>query len=156
MSRAPDYSIFFATWPIWLVVIWALWNMRRDSKDERMIQRSLDWPETQGKVVNSGVSWAHVEVSYEYHAGGSRYLGSYQINLSPVVPSSVGTGSAALAQRYNREAGEALRDFYPGKTIVVRYNPKKPSESVFYYRGEVSSSTQEQASSAAPNFVVLT
>jgi Protein of unknown function (DUF3592) len=155
MSRAPDYAIFFATWPLWLLIVWAVWNMRRDSKDQRLVQRSLAWPESQGKVVNSAVVWGHVEVSYEYHAGGSRYLGSYQINLSPIIPSSIGHGGAAAGQ-YNKESGEALREFYPGKSVVVRYNPEKPSQSVFYYAGEVGANTGAQANTAAPKFLVLT
>ena len=85
---------------------------------------------------------------------GSRCLGSYQINLSPIIPSSVGNGATSATQ-YNKESGEALREFYPGKSIVVRYNPKKPSESVFYCSGEVSTSTQPQTGGAAPNLVVI-
>ena len=141
---------------MWLLIVWALWNMRRDSRDEKLVRRSLDWPETQGKIIGSKVSWAHVEVSYEYHADGVRYPGSYQINLRPVVGSSTGTGATAMAREYSRESNEALREFYPGKSIVIRYNPKKPSESLFYCAGEVSKSDQKQGDGVEPKFLVLT
>ena len=139
-------------WPVWFVIVWALWNMRRDSKDEKLMRRSLGWPETQGKVVESAVSWAHVEVSYEYHASGVRYLGAYQINLEPTVPSASAAGPRAMV----KESNAALREFYPGKSIVIRYNPKKPSESVFYCAGEVGKDDQKQGDRAEPKFLVLT
>jgi uncharacterized protein DUF3592 len=157
MNSSHPYIIFVATWPLWIFTAWVLWNMRRDSRDEKLIVGSLDWPESQGKVLESAVAWAHVEVSYEYHADGVRYRGSYQINLSPILATSIGTGATtSMARQHNREVSEAYREFYPGKDIVVRYNPRKPSESVFYRVGEVSVSSQKQSNSTAPKFLVLT
>jgi len=53
-------------WPILFVVVWAVWNMARDSRDAKLLKRSLSWPETQGCVIAARVAWAHVNVDYDY------------------------------------------------------------------------------------------
>jgi hypothetical protein len=60
--------------------------MVRDSLDEKRVQRSTNWPETQGIVVNSQVVWAHVEVRYEYWISSESYKETYELSLRPVAP----------------------------------------------------------------------
>jgi hypothetical protein len=42
--------------PIAFIGIWVTWNMARDSRDEKLLERSVAWPETQGRVTGSRIS----------------------------------------------------------------------------------------------------
>jgi uncharacterized protein DUF3592 len=121
-------------WTLLFVGIWAIWNMVRDSRDEKLLEHSLAWPETQGRVMSSRVVWAHVEVKYEYSISSGRYTGKYKMNLPPGPPDRRGrTGTRMMA-----EARQDIADFPPGANVVIRYNPQQPQKSVLYCKGEVS------------------
>lgn len=120
-------------WPILFVVIWAIWNAERDSRDEKLMERSLTWPEVQGIVVSSKVVWAHVEVKYEYSISDGRYTGKYKINLPPGPPDRY----ARTATRVNAEAGQDIAEFPRDAKVIIRYNPQRPNQSVLYCKGEI-------------------
>jgi hypothetical protein len=84
MNDIPDLPILSMLlgsvhWP------WATWNMVRDSRDTKLVARSLGWPEAKGTVISSKVVWAHVEVEYEYSVASGGFTGRYNANL-PVSP----------------------------------------------------------------------
>ena len=138
-------------WTILFVVVWAIWNVRRDSRDEKLVDQSLSWTEAQGVVVSSKVAWAHVEVTYEYFVGTARYTGSYQLNLPPGPPDRFGRTAEAMMS----EAQQDIAEFPVGLDVIVRFNPSKPDQSVFYCRGKVGSNEVEQKSARPPEFVTL-
>jgi hypothetical protein len=125
-------------WPIGFVILWAIWNNLRDSGDEKRVEKSLNWPETQVIVLSTEVEWAHVQVNYEYLVAGTKYQGKYEISLSPVAPDQYGRGVARL----NAEVKQEMDDYPPGCGVVIRYNPTDPSESVLFCRsGKIQSGT---------------
>lgn len=130
----PYILYFLPLWPLIFMGIWAIWNMARDSRDEKLVGRSLAWPEAQGRVVISKVAWAHVEVTYEYSISSGRYTGKYEMNLPVGPPDRYGQ----TATRMNTEAKQDITDFPPGANVIVRYNPQQPNESVLYCKGEIS------------------
>jgi Protein of unknown function (DUF3592) len=138
-------------WPILFVAVWAVWNTLRDSREQRLIGRSLNWPETQGQVRQTKVVWAHVEVSYEYRVAARTYVGTYKISLSPVVPDRGAQG----ARKLDAEAKQDISEFPEGLRIIIRYNPKRPEESVFYCRGEIGQDRQNEISLTPPKLIVL-
>jgi hypothetical protein len=140
-----------ALWPIAFMVIWAIWNMMRDSLDEKRVLRAKDWPETQGIVASSRVAWAHVEVSYEYWIASGSYKGRYKLSLQPVAPDHYGRGAA----RMNAEASEDLSEYPPGTKVIVRYNPQRPQESVLYCKGNIAAGAPDGTSGITPEFIVL-
>ena len=113
-------------WPFVFMAIWAMWKSLRDSADEKPLLRSLNWPEAKGTVLNSQVVWGHVSVTYEYFVNNNRCTGEYDIGLTPVLPDRDAVGAAAL----NREANQELDEFPTGTSVIVRYNPQHPEESV--------------------------
>jgi hypothetical protein len=121
-------------WPIIFTVIWAVWNSVRDSLDAKLVERSLAWPEVQGKVVSSKVVWAHVEVTFVYSISSGHCIGKYKMNLPVSPPDRWGR----TANRMNEVAKQTLADFPTGGTVIIRYNPQRPAQSVFYHRGEIS------------------
>jgi hypothetical protein len=86
--------------------------MRRDSRNEKLVEHSLAWPEVHGKVVSSKVAWAHVEVNYEYSISSGLYTGKYKINLSVGAPDRYGQ----TATRMTEEAKQNIADFQPERT----------------------------------------
>ena len=100
-------------WPIISTIIWAVWNSVRDSRDEKLVERSLAWPEVQGKVVSSKVVWAHVEVIYEYSISSGCYRGKYKMNLPPGPPDQWGR----TAKRMNDESKQNIADFPTGGAL---------------------------------------
>lgn len=147
MNSAPlPYWLFIVgAWPIWFVIVWAIWNSRRTERDAKLVERSLAWPEAQGIVITSKVVWAHVEVAYEYHALGATYTGKYEMGLEPVAPGGL-SGMGA----YNREARQGLNQYPSGVSLIIRYNPLNPSESVLYCRAPSGSSEISRSDSARP------
>jgi Protein of unknown function (DUF3592) len=142
------YIYLICLWPFGFVLTWAIWNSFRDSRDEKLILRSLGWPEMNGEVTSSKAIWAHVEVCYQYSVRGTSYTGKYKMNLTPVVPDRTGRGAAQTGSEVWRD----LREFQCGQKVVIRYNPARPEESVFYCSGETYSEGKEQD---APEFRVL-
>ena len=106
-----SYVLLFPFWPLVFIVVWAIWNSVRDARDEKKLLRSLDWPETSGKVTGNEVVWAHVRVSYEYSLPTGIHNGEYNISLAPVVPDRWSRGAARLA----RDARERMADFPIGE-----------------------------------------
>ncbi len=145
------FYVFAALWPVIFAGIWAIWNMVRDSRDERLVERSLAWPEAQGKVVTSKVVWSHVEVRYEYSISSGRYQGRFKINLPVGAPDRYGQTAA----RMNGEALQDMADFPPGANVIVRYDPQKLEQSVLYCRGEISRDVFAKGSGALPKFFTL-
>ena len=108
--------------------------MVRDSRNEKLVEHSLAWPEVHGKVVSSKVAWAHVEVKYEYSISSGQYTGKYKINLSVGAPDRYGQ----TATRMNQEAKQDIADFPTGADVIIRYNPQQPAQSVLYWRSGIS------------------
>jgi hypothetical protein len=150
MASNPDL-VYLTLWPLVLVGIWAIWNMVRDSRNEKLMERSLAWPEAQGRVVSSKVVWAHVEVTYEYSISGGHYIGKYKMNLPPGPPDNFGR----TATRMMEEARQDIADFPAGAEVIIRYNPEQPEQSVLYCRGEICRNNTGQGSSVAPKFLTL-
>jgi Protein of unknown function (DUF3592) len=129
MSNTIGFTIFLV--PICCVVGWAIFRMLRDSRDAKLMQRSIDWPQTQGTVITNVQVRSHVEVEYEYSVSSRRYLGLY------VIPLYKQSRFNSPAESSN-EVAECLGTFPPDSNILVGYNPKKPGESVLYCRGGLS------------------
>ena len=116
--------------PVGLLVIWLIINARRDSRDADLVVRSLDWPRVHGTVIRSEVVWGHVDVVYEYLVEGKCHVGRYEISMTPRPADRYGRSATAFSE----EAHDAMEDYPVGSTLVVRYNPNQPQESVLYYR----------------------
>src|SRR5690242_7807580 len=129
IASSMNDSIISVFIPIILVVswfgVWAIWNWVRTRQRTNLLERSLRWPEVQGAVNSCAVVWAHVEVNYEYDVPGGRYGGTYKVNL-PMVPFRGLQG----ASRLNQASRSIIAEFAPRQTVLVRYNPQYPSESV--------------------------
>jgi|SRR6266851_930014 len=151
----PGWVYLVALWPLGFYAIWAFWNALRDSGDEKLIERSLGWPEKQGRVVSSKIVWGHVEVVYEYWVSGESYEGRHKINLPPQVVGGKALESMRAAQKLMTAANEDIAEYPVGEKIVVRYNPVSPAESVLYRKGEVSPHTTDEVESEPPHFVTL-
>ena len=151
MASEPLILYLIPLWPLVFVGVWAIWNMARDSRDEKLIERSIDWPEADGRVITSRVVWAHVEVRYEYSISSGRFTGKYKMNLPPGAPDRYGR----TATRMNEEAKGDIGDFPPGANDVIRYNPQQPSQSVLYCSGQISRDKTVQSSSTPPKFFTL-
>jgi hypothetical protein len=129
MSNSVGFTIFLV--PICCVLGWAIFRVLRDSRGAKLLQRSVDWPQAQGTVITNLQVWSHVEVEYEYSVSKRRYLGPYVI---PLYKQSRFNSPADSSS----EIAQWLGTFPPGSNILVRYNPKKPDESILYCRGELS------------------
>ena len=138
-------------WPIYSVLVWAVWNSLRETKDQKKLLTSLQWPETQGRVTGNEVVWAHVRVTYEYSVAGITYCGRYDISLAPVVPGR----SVTAVKTLNAEAQDALTKFPIGTRVVVRYNPARPEESVLYCSAGPIPAQNNSGPMNAPTFVSL-
>jgi hypothetical protein len=104
--------------------------MRTDHRDTRLLERSIDWPEVQGKVISNVQVLIHAEVEYDYTVSSKRYTGVYKILLYKQSRFNSPAESA-------NEIAECLASFPPGSNVVIRYNPRRPAESVIYRRGEI-------------------
>jgi hypothetical protein len=151
MASTPNLVYFIPLWPLAFVGVWAIWNMRRDSRNEKLVEHSLAWPEVHGKVVSSKVAWAHVEVNYEYSISSGRYTGKYKINLSVGAPDRYGQ----TAIRMTEEAKQNIADFPTGADVIIRYNPQQPDQSVLYCRGEINRDGTGQRSAIPPKLFPL-
>lgn len=112
--------------------IWLSWNAARETRLNKLLERSLSWPEVPGVVLDSKVRWAHVATNYEYTAAGLRYVGLHETSLSLQYP----TPSLVGARRFQRESRQVMAEFSPGTKLVIRYNPLNHSESVLFCRAE--------------------
>ena len=79
---------------------------------------SRDWPVVQGTVEGayldeSGGSRAQLYLAYSYYAGGEYFAGK---EPSP----------------FGKPLGEVDADSWKGKRVLVRYNPKRPEQSVLW------------------------
>src|SRR5260370_8465505 len=122
------FYVFAALWPVIFAGIWAIWNMVRDSRDERLVERSLACPESQVKDTTTKVVWSHVEVRYEYSISSGRYQGRFKINLPVGAPDRYGQTAA----RMNGEALQDMAVFPPGANAILRYDPHKPYQCPVY------------------------
>jgi Protein of unknown function (DUF3592) len=134
-------------WPIAFTVMWAIGNMARDSKDEKLLERSLTWPETQGVVISSRIVWGHLEVKYEYSLPSGNYVGKYKLNLSPAPPG----GFSQAAARTAREAKQLIQEYPNGTDVIVRYAPQRPGDSVLYCK-VIPTRASDQAWETPPRF----
>ena len=112
--------------------IWLLGNALRENHDERLLLKSISWPQTQGSVTSSRIVWAHLEVAYEFPANGQRFTGSYTVGMPATLPTFIGMGVIARATK------NFLGDYPVGTKLLVRYNPLDPTESVLYSRDPAS------------------
>jgi|ERR1700688_970164 hypothetical protein len=151
LFNTPNFVYLIPLWPLAFVGVWAIWNMRRDSRNEKLVERSLAWPEVQGRVVSSKVVWAHVEVKYEYSISSGRYMGKYKINLAVGAPDRFGQ----TATRVSKEAKQNIAEFPSGVDVIIRYNPQQPGESVLYCKGEMAREGIHQGSAVPPKLFTL-
>jgi len=151
LSNSPNFVYLIPLWPLAFAGFWAIWNMRRDSRNEKLMERSLAWPEVQGRVVSSKIAWAHVEVKYEYSIPSGRYMGKYKINLPAGVPDRYGQ----TATRMTEEAKQDIADFPTGADVIIRYNPQQPDQSVLYCKGEIGREGIHQGSAVPPKLFTL-
>ncbi len=142
MTTSP-WILLICLWPVALLLIWLIINSHRDNRDAELVIRSLDWPETQGRVVGSEVVWGHVSVKYEYSVESRCFEGNYNISMTPRAPDRYGRGAAAFSE----EALDAMDDYPAGSDVVIRYNPKRPQQSVLFRGGKISPSNEERVSS---------
>lgn|SRR5579871_6421616 len=107
--------------------IWLLWKVVRERRRTSLLRQSLQWQEVRGKVLQSQLAWAHIEIIYTYStAKGEQFEGKYEISL-PMVPFKNSSG----VERSTDAARLALAEFPPGQEIVLRYNPQDMRQSVF-------------------------
>jgi hypothetical protein len=130
-------TILIGMWPVWLIGPWALWLMRRESGEDLQVERSIKWPEAQGRVMDTRLVWAHVEVVYEFRVSGKIYEGLHKIHLGPV---PMGGASARSARALDAAAKRNMKEFPVKSPVVVRYNPANPAESVLYCLGQIQPS----------------
>lgn len=140
----------FALWPIFFVVTWAIWNMMRDSRQEKVALRSTDWPEVQGKVQSSKIVWGHYAVTYEYAVNGKLHSGSYEINLSPTAPDRFARGATKMLA----EAKQDLADFPVGSNVIIKFNPQDPQQSILLCRDKTADAKLHEDSSSSPKFLI--
>jgi hypothetical protein len=151
LFNTPNFVYLIPLWPLAFVGVWAIWNMRRDGRNEKLVEQSLAWPEVHGKVVSSRVAWAHVEVKYEYSISSGRYTGKYKINPPVGAPDRYGQ----TARRMTEEAKQDIADFPTGADVIVRYNPQQPDQSVPYCKGEISRDGAGQSSAIPPKLFTV-
>jgi len=120
--------------PLALIGLWfGVWGtaiLFRKSKRRDALRQSVTWVEVNGSVVSAQTVWAHVEITYEYEVAGTRFQGTYEVGL-PMVPFR----GIAGAQRLNETAKSIISDYPAGQTVVVKYNPITPTDSVFIEKG---------------------
>jgi len=133
----PGWLYFVPLWPLGVFLLWALWNIARDSWDEKRMERGMEWPEVQGHVTASKMVWGHVEIRYEYWLFAKRYEGVHKISLKPVVMGGMGWESLRSAAALGNEGKGYMADFPMNAKVIVRYNKEKPEESVLFCAGEV-------------------
>jgi hypothetical protein len=126
--------LLLALWPVYILLAGSIVSLLRKSRNAKQLERSGEWPETRGTVTTSLLKLAHVEVRCKYSASGTEYIGKYEINLTPFVPSR---DLSSLA-RLGAEAKLAMADYPTGASLMIRYNPKNPTESVIFGRSEGS------------------
>lgn len=80
--------------------------------------------------------WSHAEVEYEYSVSNGRYTGMYKIDLYKQSRFNSPAESA-------KEIAECLASFPPGSNILVRYNPKKPAQSILHCGSEIGQEMAE-------------
>ena len=119
------FVVVFCVIGLWFGT-WGIWKVTRSRQRLSLLERSLRWDEVEGTVKSTAVVWAHVEIIYAYETPEGNFEGKEEISL-PMVPFR---GQAA-AQKLNEAAKSIMTDFPPGQTVVLRYNPRKSSESVF-------------------------
>jgi hypothetical protein len=149
LDNDSPYWPLLGLWPIGFVVIWAIWNTVRQDRDVALVEKSLNWPEVQGTVTSCKVKWVHVEVGYEYVAEGKYRKGVYKSSLSPAIPDHFARGAAQMTA----ESKQDIAEFPTGTKIIIRYNPAKPGQSVFYCRGNVNHDSSQNSNT--PKFEVL-
>lgn len=120
------YVFLFALWPIAAYGVWQIINLVRQHRHECELLRSSIWPEISGKVVSAETICAHVEVTYEYYVEGRTYTGKHKLNLDPVMVDRTGRAAAYL----NQEARQCINNFPPGASVIIRFNPQRPEQSV--------------------------
>jgi hypothetical protein len=142
-DTAIGYIIFL--FPLCCLLGWAILRIARDSLDAKVLERSIDWPEVEGKVISNVQVWSHSRVEYEYAVSTRRYTGMYTIALYNQSRFNSPAESA-------KEFAECLASFPPGSNILVHYNPKKPAESVLHYGREVGQETTDENHINPPRF----
>ena len=148
MSKDSPAIYFIGLWPIFFVAIWAVWNILRDSRQEKEALRAAKWPEAQGKVLGAKAVWGHFEVAYEYVVGNRFYKGTHILNLKPAVPDQYARGARAMISEIRQDQN----DYPVGAPIIVRYNPRNPQESILLCRAEVTKAADEEKT---PEFTTI-
>jgi hypothetical protein len=130
----PKWVYLVAAWPLGLYGIWFLSNVLRKRSDEKSVERSHGWPETQALVVSSEIVWGHVEIDYKYWVSGEGREGRHKFSLPPT---TAGGNVTTAARLFKNASKQHIAEYPVGAKVVVRYNPAKSEESVLYGKGEV-------------------
>jgi hypothetical protein len=129
------WIIAIGLWPALVLGIWALRNSLRDSKNETIGIKSINWPETTGTILSSEALWGHLEVQFGYTVNGKEFNGKYTVGLDPIVPNR-SVGGVRQLKAWQEETSELVNSYPVGSRVVVRYNPERPEESVLYCSAE--------------------
>jgi hypothetical protein len=122
MSNIIGFGIFMV--PICCALGWAISRMFRDSRDAKLLQRSIDWPQAQGRVITNIQVRSHVEIEYEYSVSNDHYFGRY------VIPLYKQSRLNSPAESSN-EVAQYLGSFPPGSNVLVRYSQRNRTSQSF-------------------------
>jgi hypothetical protein len=109
--------------------VWFVSRVLRNKRDEKLILRSLSWPEVRGIVTASKTVRGRIEITYAYGVDGQHFSGTYSINLATTVPGSLAPEAARSLKRGNKSR---LAEFPIDQPVIVRYNPSVHAESVLF------------------------
>ncbi len=121
LKKAAFFSFF-------LFIAYLIWKDNTDERD------SLQWPSTNGKIIDSSVqtgtktrdnilggryftNYFILSVHYEYSVGAAKYVG-HRIRVREIHYGS------------ERSASQDLENYKAGKLVTVFYSPQKPDSSV--------------------------
>ncbi len=150
-SATPVYIYFIPLWPISGIIAWALVNWVRETKREKLSERSLDWPRTTGVVRTSEIVFDHVEVQYTYSIDAKEYSGVFKDGLPPALPDRSGLSARGIASA----AKMTISDYPVGAKLILNYNPQNPSQSSIYCVDPGSQSTKMPPTEDVPTFGTL-
>lgn len=144
------YVVLVGLWPVAALIAWAIINSVRDTRQEKLGLRSLEWPRTSGTVVQTKVVFDHTEVHYTYTVQTKEYAGILKEGLPPALPDRTGNSLKAI----NSEVAAKVDEYPVGGKLIVSYNPDKPKESTIYCI-DPGPHSQNRPDSSVPSFTSL-
>lgn len=135
--------------------LYALWSYSLEDRNARRMERSAGWPQVQGVVKQASAGGMSVKVDYEYVAEGHVFSGQYSITFPEAMVIGRGWNNVARARALGDRVRKELADFPAGQTVILRYNPQDPSESVLLCRGELQREDSNEKTVEPPHFSVI-